>query len=92
MFKDLYDLSGSRLYSIGRGGDNNIVLTYSDPKVSENHAIIDTKLPEIVDLGSFNGTYVNKKSVGRLYVNNHNEFSEDIKTFVEIIKQFLEKL
>ena len=49
--------------TIGRGDDN--ILVFFDPKVSRNHAKIEKKGNKyfITDLGSFNGTRVNKKFV-----------------------------
>ena len=49
--------------TIGRGKDNDIIL--NDGTVSRNHAIIKKVKNEfiVIDLGSFNGTKVNGKSV-----------------------------
>lgn len=49
--------------SIGRGGDADIQL--DDATASTNHAIIDKEDGEFIlkDLGSTNGTFLNKKKV-----------------------------
>jgi len=63
----VYPLEGDEII-IGRGDENEIVLNIAE--VSRTHAIL-TKAEEgfmIKDLGSTNGTFVDKKKVGGKYL------------------------
>jgi adenylate cyclase len=59
--------------TIGRSDDN--VLIFFDPKVSRNHAKITKKAKDYVltDLGSFNGTRVNKEFINSAVLKNADE-------------------
>jgi pSer/pThr/pTyr-binding forkhead associated (FHA) protein len=64
---DVYPLDADEL-TIGRGDDNGIVINIAE--VSRNHAAL-SKAEEgymIKDLGSTNGTYVDKKKIGDKYL------------------------
>ena len=58
--------------SIGRGKDNDIVI--SDNTASRNHARIVKTADgyQLIDLGSFNGTQVNKDSIQNILL-KHND-------------------
>lgn len=58
--------------TIGRGKDNDIIL--KDTTISRNHARIKKSKKDyfIVDLGSFNGTWVNDKSIQNVQL-RHND-------------------
>jgi hypothetical protein len=59
--------------SIGRSGDNDILL--DDVTVSRKHANIRRAGDrfELIDLGSLNGTYVNNNSIARATLNSGDE-------------------
>jgi pSer/pThr/pTyr-binding forkhead associated (FHA) protein len=59
--------------SIGRSGDNEVVL--DDVTVSRKHANIRKagQRFELIDLGSLNGTYVNGNSIARATLTNGDE-------------------
>ena len=59
--------------SIGRSGENDILL--DDVTVSRKHANIRRagERFELVDLGSLNGTYVNNNSIARATLSNGDE-------------------
>lgn len=61
--------------TIGRASDNDIVI--HEPEVSRHHARIEYRNGyfEIVDLGSTNGTMVNRKRVDRRRLNDGDEVS-----------------
>ena len=57
----------NRLISIGRGEQNDIVIS-EDPLVSRQHALIEKEGQEyyVMDKGSTNGTYVNNNPIPRM--------------------------
>ena len=59
--------------SIGRSGDNDVLL--DDVTVSRKHANIRRagERFELIDLGSLNGTYVNNNSIARATLNSGDE-------------------
>jgi len=59
--------------SIGRSGENDILL--DDVTVSRKHANIRraSERFELIDLGSLNGTYVNNNSIARATLNTGDE-------------------
>ena len=74
--------------TIGRAGDNGVVL--DDVTVSRKHANIRRagERFELVDLGSLNGTYVNNNSIARATLNSGDEiqFGKFHMLFVQRIK------
>jgi adenylate cyclase len=59
--------------TIGRGKENDIVL--KDSTISRNHAKITRSKKDyfIVDLGSYNGTWVNGKSIQNVKINHEDQ-------------------
>ena len=67
------DASGARILSIGSAHDNDIVLDY--PIISAHHArVLLGPQPQIEDLGSTNGTFVDDKRVKEHVLHNQSEF------------------
>lgn len=78
-----FELSGSRL-TVGRSADNDIML--DDVTVSRHHAdfVADGDHWSLVDLGSLNGSYVNRSSIER-----HQLASGDLIQIGKFRLQFL---
>ena len=74
--------------SIGRSGDNDVVL--DDVTVSRKHANIRRagERFELIDLGSLNGTYVNNNSIARATLTSGDEiqFGKFHMLFVQNLK------
>ena len=74
--------------SIGRSGDNEVVL--DDVTVSRKHANIRRagERFELIDLGSLNGTYVNNNSIARATLTSGDEiqFGKFHMLFVQNLK------
>jgi len=74
--------------SIGRSGDNDVVL--DDMTVSRKHANIRRagERFELIDLGSLNGTYVNNNSIARATLTSGDEiqFGKFHMLFVQNLK------
>lgn len=75
--------------SIGRSGDNDVLL--DDVTVSRKHANIRRagERFELIDLGSLNGTYVNNNSIARATLSSGDEvqFGKFHMLFVQNIKK-----
>lgn len=78
--------------SIGRSGENSILL--NDVTVSRKHANIRRagERFELIDLGSLNGTYVNNNSIARATLTNGDEvqFGKFHMLFVQNVKKIRE--
>ena len=74
--------------SIGRSGENNVLL--DDVTVSRKHANIRRtgERFELIDLGSLNGTYVNNNSIARatLTSGDESQFGKFHMLFVQNLK------
>jgi pSer/pThr/pTyr-binding forkhead associated (FHA) protein len=70
---DIAELDSTPYITIGRGGDNKLVLAHTF--ISRNHCklrMITPQIIEVIDLGSSNGTYVDKQ---KLQPNKPYQFS-----------------
>jgi len=78
--------------AIGRGKDNDIIL--KDSTVSRNHAKIVRagKDHTLIDLGSFNGTSVNGKSIQSIILNHEDQIKIGLARLTFIAKEKTEAL
>lgn len=73
--------------TIGRGKENDIVLKYNT--ISRHHAkIIKSKKDYfLVDLGSFNGTWVNGKSIQKIRLNHEDKIKIGVTKLIFVTKK-----
>jgi len=73
--------------TIGRGKDNDIIL--KDSTISRNHAKIIKSGKDyfLVDLGSFNGTWVNGKSIQNKLLNHEDQIKIGLAKLIFITKK-----
>ena len=70
------------LFRVGRDSQNNLVL--EDSSLSRTHFVIDldANQAQLVDLGSSNGTYVNKKRVHRAWLKDGDQIQVGDQTLI----------
>jgi adenylate cyclase len=78
--------------AIGRGKDNDIIL--KDTTISRNHAKIIKLKNEyfLFDLGSYNGTWVNGKSVQNIQLNHDDQIKIGLTKLIFVAKKEIGKI